>query len=136
MGAPQALPPTPPAAELREVIDFSPVGAVGKSMRGTRQVGQSPLPAIPPGVLGLDPRGTATSPSAIPLSPLASTPPSEDLAGSPTETRGAHGAPCTPTETRGAYGAPCTPPAALGVLPHGGGQFPAPGSASLPGHLP
>lgn len=77
-------------------MDFGPIGAIGKSMKGMRDMGQSLLPAIPPGDLGLEPQATAKSPAAILLSPLASTPPSEDQAGCPIDTHEAHGAPCTP----------------------------------------
>lgn len=65
-------------------------------MRGMGQMGQSPFLCTLQGYLGLELQGTARSPAAIPFSPLASAPPSEDLAGSPTETHGAQGAPCTP----------------------------------------
>lgn len=74
-GAPQALPPTSPAAEPG-----------GSWSRAHSQ-------AYPQGTWGWSCGATARSPAAIPLSPLASTPPNEDLDGSPAET---HGAPCTP----------------------------------------
>lgn len=85
--------------QSQRVMGFCPIGTMG----------QSPLLSTPPGDQWLELRGTARIPAAIPLSPLVSTSPSEELASNPTET----------------HGGPCTPPAALRALPHRGGQFPA-----------
>lgn len=86
-------------------------------MRGMGQMGQSLLLRTLPGYLGLEVQGAARSPAAIPFSSLASAPPSEDLAGSPTETHGAQGAPCT-----------LQPP--WGLCPRVEASPPAPSSAS------
>lgn len=59
MSAPQALPPTPSSAELRGVLDFCSIGAIGKSMRRMGQMGQNPLLGTLLG--GLEPRAQPSS---------------------------------------------------------------------------